>query len=115
MSPDNVDFQIDWKGNEVGPGATGKMLPLPQNVSGDNPIEVNVSSDCGASDKATIFVKIIDIPDPTEPCPMVTTTSATGKHVYNTLVISKRILIIVTVNVKTIKWFKFERPCKFRV
>ena len=110
MSPDNAEFHFDWNVNGIEVNAIGKILPLQQNVSGDIPIEVTVSSDCGASDAATIFVEreFIDPTDPTEPCPTVTTMPATvttmlatGKHMYNTLVMSKCTLITVTEHIKT--------------
>ena len=65
MSPKNETFHFEWRVNgevvQVGDGENSKMFSLPLDLSEDDPvhddpIEVRVSSDCGASDSTTIFI-----------------------------------------------------------
>ena len=98
VSPKDEIFQFEWRVNgevvQDEDGENSKMFSLPFDLSEDDPgedapdedepIEVRVSSDCGASDTATIFI-VREMPPTisTEQCPTTSTGStSTGKYIH---------------------------------
>ena len=70
-------FKFEWKVNgEVvqDDDENNEMPSLPLSSIEGNSIEVTVSSDCGASDTATVFVIREDV--------TTTTTTTTGKYIH---------------------------------
>ena len=57
VSPKNEEFDIEWKFNgEIMADENDATFSLPLNVTGNDQVEVIVSSDCGATARASIFV-----------------------------------------------------------
>ena len=92
VSPADGKFDIVWKVN--GNSEEGETLTLPEDISGDDRIEVTVSSDCGASDQANIFVvrepvptvvvsTVVSTVEPTMTC----ATPSASKYMYSTYMV----------------------------
>ena len=61
VTPRNEEFNYEWKLNgETMPDENDAIFPLPLTVSGNDLVKVVVSSDCGATASASIFVLIND-------------------------------------------------------
>ena len=57
VAPRNLDFKYEWKFNgTIMADEKGATIPLPPSASGGNQVEVLVSSDCGATARASIFM-----------------------------------------------------------
>ena len=57
VSPKNEEFKFDWKFNgQIMADENDATFSLPLNITGNDRVEVTVSSDCGAIARASIFV-----------------------------------------------------------
>ena len=57
LTPSNEEFDFEWKFNgELVAGESDATFLLPPGVTGNDQVEVIISSDCGATASANIFV-----------------------------------------------------------
>ena len=72
VTPSNEEFDFEWKFNgEIVADEKDALFTLPLSVTDNDQVEVIISSDCGATARASIFVLTHYTSTPTSEAPFI--------------------------------------------
>ena len=81
VRPSSEEYDFEWKLNgEIVAGENDPTFALPLNITGNDQVEIIISSDCGATARANILVLTYYISTPTIASQVVTIGKCTKSY-----------------------------------